>query len=174
MEITESEIPADAGETKEFERLVKQNMKRAYFAALMFTGSHDDARDLSQEAFIRAYKAFHKFERSKNFYTWYYRILKNLCLNFIRDRKRVSREDIVELEIPDDSQYSYEQEEMRGKLQEALMELESGQREIILLREFEGLSYKEISDILSIPPGSVMSKLFYARKKLAEKVKGKL
>jgi RNA polymerase sigma-70 factor, ECF subfamily len=75
----------------EFERLVKQNMKRAYFVALAFLGSHDSAVEVSQEAFIRAYRHFNKFDKSKNFFTWYYKILKNLGLNFIRDGKKKGR-----------------------------------------------------------------------------------
>jgi len=72
-------------EKMEFENLVKANMKRAYFVALGFLGSRDDAVEISQEAFIRAYRNFKKFDSTKSFFTWYYRILKNLCLNFIRD-----------------------------------------------------------------------------------------
>jgi len=82
----ESEI--ETSNKEYFEMLVKQNMKRAYITALGFVSSHDAALDLSQEAFIRAYKNFPKFDRKKKFFTWYYKILKNLCLNYIRDRKQ--------------------------------------------------------------------------------------
>ena len=70
---------------EEFEMLVKQNMKPAYFSALGLLGSHDAAMDVTQEAFIRAYKNYKNYNNEKKFFTWYYRILKNLCLNFIRD-----------------------------------------------------------------------------------------
>jgi RNA polymerase sigma-70 factor, ECF subfamily len=79
----------------EFERLVKQNMKRAYFVALGFLGSHDSAMEVSQEAFIRAYRHFNKFDKSRNFFTWHYKILKNLCLNFIRDNKKKRRRNFL-------------------------------------------------------------------------------
>ena len=81
-----------------FETLVKQNMKRAYITALGFVGSHDAALDLSQEAFIRAYKNFRKFDRKKKFFTWYYKILKNLCLNYIRNRKKRKENHFIEIE----------------------------------------------------------------------------
>ena len=91
---SETESP----EKEYFEALVKQNMKRAYFTALGFVGSHDAALDLSQEAFIRAYKNFSKFNRKKKFFTWYYRILKNLCLNYIRDKKKRKENHFIEIE----------------------------------------------------------------------------
>lgn len=158
--------------------LVKQNMKRAYYSALGLLGSHDAAMEASQEAFIRAYRYFSGFDRSKKFFTWYYRILKNLCLNMIRDAKSSRRTDFIE-NIEEDSSSvnpyeNLEQTELCGLVQEALMELDADDREVIILKEFQNLSYKEIADILEIPIGSVMSKLFYARKKLAVKLKSKM
>ncbi|GAB4287921.1 MAG: sigma-70 family RNA polymerase sigma factor [Ignavibacteriaceae bacterium] len=162
----------------EFEVLVKGNMKRAYFTALGFLGSHDLARELSQEAFIRAYRNFNRFDRSKNFFTWYYKILKNLCLNFIRDSKKRTSRFFVE---PDEQQLSdagpdelLELKEQVELLNESLGELSPEDRELIVLKEFERMSYKEIAALLSIPEGSVMSGLFYARKRLADKMKRKL
>jgi RNA polymerase sigma-70 factor, ECF subfamily len=158
----------------EFEILVKKNMKRAYFSALAIIGSHDAAMDLSQEAFVKAYKHFNKFDRSMNFFTWYYKILRNLCLNFIRDSKRKREISFIKAEnIFEESFESYEREELKRNLEESLMELNEENREIISLKEFELMSYKEISEALEIPIGTVMSKLFYARKKLAGKLKEK-
>lgn len=161
---------------KEFELLVKANMKRAYYTALGILGSHDSAMEISQEAFIRAYKHFNDFDRSKNFFTWYYKILKNLCLNSIRDKKRMRLESFLEYSGADsaniDLTEDYEKKEILEKLQKALLKLSFEDREIIVLKVFERLSYNEIAEILNIPVGSVMSRLFYARKKLAEKLKG--
>src|SRR3989304_626021 len=81
---------------REFEVLVKNNMKRAYFSALGLLGSHDSAMDISQEAFIRAYRNFNKYDPKRKFFTWYYKILKNLCLNFIRDNKSRKEENYLE------------------------------------------------------------------------------
>ncbi len=165
-----------SSQKEEFARLAKANIKRAYFTALGILGSHDYAMELSQEAFLRAYKNFYKFDTNKNFFTWYYKILKNLCLNNIRDRKNKKESDFLE----NDSVYdtgeniaeSFERNEMIQKLQAALLKLNLDEREIITMREFEKLSYKEISEILSVPIGTVMSKLYYARKKLSDKLMG--
>jgi RNA polymerase sigma-70 factor (ECF subfamily) len=172
----ESDI--DASKKECFELLVKQDMKRAYFTALGFVGSHDAALDLSQEAFIRAYKSFSKFDKNKKFFTWYYKILKNLCLNFIRDKKRRKESHFIELDskelISESLSEKIETEELITIMEGMIAELEFEEREVIILREFEGCSYKEISELLNIPIGSVMSKLFYARKKLAEKLRSKI
>ncbi len=163
---------------EEFEKHVKQNMKRAYFSALGLLGSHDAAMDVSQEAFIRAYRNFKSFNGKGNFFTWYYSILKNLCLNFIRDRKRKNETEYIEFKEDGHSQSkpdeAIESKELTEKLQEAIDELDFDYREVIILKEFEDHTYKEIAEILNIPVGSVMSRLFYARKKLAVKLKRKV
>jgi len=160
-------------EMMEFEEYIKNNMKRGYFSALGILGSHDLAMELSQEAFIRAYKNYKKFDRSKKFFTWYYRILKNLCLNYIRDHKKFETIDFLELNEPDPSSI-VEIEEEKRMVEESLNELNIEDREIITLREFENLSYNEIAECLEIPEGSVMSRLYYARKKLSIKLKEKI
>ena len=153
----------------EFIILARENMKRAFNSALGILGSYDDAADVSQEAFIRAYNNFHKFDSSKKFFTWYYKILRNLCLNKIRDSKRLKEVFLEErVSDEDDIETSIEADEEKNKLSEAIMKLEAGDREIIILREFENYSYDEISEMLEIPKGSVMSRLYYARKKLAK------
>ncbi|MFC2082386.1 RNA polymerase sigma factor [Bacteroidota bacterium] len=165
-------------EKDEFVELMRLNMKRAYYSALGILGSHDDAMELSQIAFIRAYKHFASFDRTKNFFTWYYKILKNLCLNKIRDKKRKKEVSLIEYSENEsdiaETERNLEQEELRAGVEKALMELEPEDREIIVLKEFEGLTYKEIAELLDIPPGSVMSRLFYARKKLAKKLESEL
>ncbi len=163
-------------EMKEFEFHVKHNMKRAYFSALVFVGSHDSAIELSQQAFIRAYRSYKTFDKSKKFFTWYYKILKNLCLNFIRDSKKNISEGFLEfadLENSDDNpDIILETEELKENIQKAISTLSEVDREIIILKEFQNFSCKEISEIMEMPIGTVMSKLFYARKRLAEKLKG--
>jgi RNA polymerase sigma-70 factor (ECF subfamily) len=161
--------------TKEFEVLVKDNMRRAYFSALGFLGSHDAAMDVSQEAFIRAYRNFDKYDKKRNFFTWYYKILRNLCLNFIRDNKNRKEEYFFESKRYEDHGNNpgenLEEVEELEMLHVAINQLTTEDREIIILREFEGYSYSEISEMLNLPAGTVMSRLFYARKKLAEKLK---
>lgn len=128
-------------QVSEFEQLVKQNMKRAYFVALGFLGSHDSAMEVSQEAFIRAYRHFNKFDKSRNFFTWYYKILKNLCLNFIRDNKKMKKVEFLEIHTRDLSiegpDKILEEKELQQRLQKSINlpnEVECG---IIILREFE-------------------------------------
>jgi RNA polymerase sigma-70 factor, ECF subfamily len=153
-----------------FEKLVRDNMKRAYFTALGFTGSHDIAMEISQEAFVRAFKNLSSYDESRNFFTWYYRILKNLWLNYERDRKRKKEVSFIELrkeKLSEDTEEKYDRKEAEEKLEAAIMQLDAEAREIIVLRELEGMDYREIAELLNIPQGTVMSRLFYARKKLA-------
>lgn len=147
-------------------------MKRAYYSALVIVGNHDDAMELSQQAFIRAYDNYSKYDPERKFFTWYYKILRNLCLNFIRDNKNKSHliEEIT-YRTMDDIQSEIEKDEEIEKVKRALNQLEHSDREILMLKEFENYSYKEIAEMLDIPIGSVMSKLFYARKKLANRMK---
>jgi len=165
------------GKTASYKFIVDKYKSRAYYAALIYTGNADDALDISQEAFFRAFKAIKSFKKGKNFYTWFYRILRNLCINhFHRIKKRsVVFSDIeerrgTEIIIPSTSRPDeiFEEHEMREVLWDALNKMPENDREILILKEFQELSYKEISEILGIPIGSVMSRLFYARQKLAK------
>lgn len=156
-----------------FEKYVKNNMKRAYYSAFGILGSHDAAMEISQDAFIKAYRNFKTFDRKKSFFTWYYTILRNLCLNFIRDSKNQNTTSFLDQIELKDSKYTsddIELKEERKIIWNALQQMEFDDREIIILKEFENLSYEEISDALKIPKGTVMSRLYYARKKLAKKL----
>lgn len=166
-------IALTAEDRKLFESYVKGNMKRAYFSALSILGNHDDAMELSQEAFLRAYRYFPSFDKSKKFFTWYYKILRNLCLNNIRDNKNRKEVSLLEnISVQTTVGSSLEKEELKISIEKALMKLDPDDREIIILKEFENHSYKEIAELLNIPIGTVMSKLFYSRKKLAVLLEG--
>ena len=160
----------------EFENNVKINMKIAYFTALGFLGSHDSAMDMSQEAFIRAYRNYKKFDRTKKFFTWYYKILRNLCFNFIRDNKnKIELSYIENREVEGKSENPgevVEKQELHENLEVAISKLDFDEREIIILKEFEEHSYKQIAELLNIPIGTVMSRLYYARKKLGRILEG--
>lgn len=165
------------GRTESYRLLVEKYRTRAYYAALMITGNREDALDLSQEAFYKAFKAIKTFQAGRNFYTWFYKILKNLCINHY---KRIKRRSIVFSDADESEGPSlylssaanpaevFEENEMRDFLWKGLMKLKKEDREIIILKEFQEMSYKEISEVQNIPLGSVMSRLFYARKKLAK------
>jgi len=165
------------GKSESYRVLVDKYKVRAYHAALIFTGNKEDALDLSQEAFFRAYRSIKTFERGKKFYTWLYQILKNLCINHIQRKKKKSPviSDVEEYAGPDlyfspegRPDEIFEQHEMRDILWTAINKMKKDEREIIILKEFNELSYKEISEVLDIPIGSVMSRLYYARQKLGK------
>lgn len=165
-----------SGEKEMYRILVDKYKSRAYYAALMYTHNRDDALDLSQEAFYRAYRALDTFDTTKNFYTWFYRILKNTCINFVTRRKTHNQvsadsEDRPELVSSDlNPEQIFEQSEQAEMLWMAINQLNEKDREIIILKEFQEMSYQEIADTLNIPQGSVMSRLYYARKRLLKEV----
>ncbi len=167
-----------AGQKSAFRYLVDQYRERAYYSALGIVRSHEAALDLSQDAFVRAYRHIQKFDTTKKFFTWYYQILRNLCLNFIRDKKRHARSfsEVDESQIKtlsderEDASALAEQNELKEALWAAMDDLKPKEREIIMLKDFQDLPYKEIADILDIPIGTVMSRLFNARKALKAKI----
>ncbi len=161
-----------AGNKEMYRHLVEKYKERAYYTALMYTKNRDDALDLSQEAFYRAYKALATFDNSKNFYTWFYKILKNICLNFVTRHKKHSpladehESGSVLISTEDNPEEIFEQNEQSALLWQALERLKEKDREILILKEFNNLSYQEIAEALNIPLGSVMSRLYYARKRV--------
>jgi len=174
-----------AGEIQAFGVLVEKYKQRAYYTALGLIGSHDEALDISQEAFVRAYGAIAKFQASRaGFFTWYYQILRNLCFNFLRDRAKQAR-PFSEVETAESSLQNIadessnpaviaERNELKDAVWRAINSLKDGDREIILLRDFQEMSYKEIAATLDCPIGTVMSRLFNARQQLREKLEGYL
>ncbi len=173
-----AEIPKETliawkgGSVRAFEEIVTSTMRRAYAVALGIVGNSEDARDLSQESYMAAHNARASFDTDRPFFPWFYRILKNRCLNFIEKRSRrreISLDVLVERRdrgsTPDDVVIRKERIEALWK---ALFALSPEHREIIMLRSFQELSYKEISNVLGISEGTVMSRLVYARKALCE------
>jgi len=154
------------GDKEAYKIIVTRYMRQAYFIALGFVGDPEDALDLSQTAFIKAYKSLSQFDHQKPFFPWFYTILKNLCLNF---NKRKKRRPIVPLEIIDESTVtSGYKENIKEAVWEAISKLPDPEREVIILKYFQDLSYKEMAEILDCPIGTIMSRLYYARKRLKE------
>lgn len=163
------------GDKRAFGILVKRYMTEAFMTALGFARDPDDARDLSQEAFIKAYEARARFDPSRPFYPWFYRILKNHCLNFVQrgrkteslyynqtlDSERFRSSDVTPLE-------ALEKTERIELVRNAIDHLSFEHREVIILKNFEGRSYREMAEMLDVPIGTIMSRLFYARKALKE------
>lgn len=153
-----------------FEFLVKKYRREAYFHALGFMGDSSDAADACQEAFTRAFGSLPKLERLESFYPWFYRILRNYCFNILARRKTAKTyEEAVANEIRSDSPSADVSVLMQKSEESALVwrilnELQPEFREILLLKYREERSYEEISARMGIPRGTVMSRLYYARK----------
>ena len=161
------------GDKRAFETLVRRHMTDAFYLAYGYVGNAEDARDLSQEAFIKAYQARARFDEARPFYPWFYRILKNHCLNFVtRGRHHLSLDDENEhreIASPATSALEdLEDHERKRFVRAAVDRLSDDHREIIVLKNFKEHSYREIADLLGIPMGTVMSRLFYARQALRE------
>ena len=166
------------GDVNAFEKLVLEYEKAVYGITQRMCGNAEDAADMTQETFIKAYNSLSSFRGDSKFSVWLYRIATNVCLDFLRSKSRkptvsLSMEDDdgeeVELDIADESQ-SPERLLERGLTRDAvrrgLNALSPEYRQILLLREIQGLSYEEISDILTIEVGTVKSRIFRARKRL--------
>jgi len=176
----ESELicKSQAGDKSAYGQLVQKYMQRAYYCALGLVSSHDAALDLSQEAFVRAYRAIRKVDPERQFFTWYYQILRNLCLNYLRDKSRHARpfseiDENAVWNISDHSMNAEERLEAKELCQEvwkAINQLTPLEREVIVLKDFQELSYKEIADVLGCPIGTVMSRLYNARKALKRRM----
>lgn len=165
---------ARKGDKEAFGVLVERYQRRVANVALSVVHNQDDAIELAQETFVRAYENLPKFESRSSFSTWLYRIAANLAIDFWRREGRhvVLRGEDAENEIrrlPSDSGDSFKtasRKELSARLTAALEELTPEHRTVILLREVEGLSYDEISETLQCPRGTVMSRLHYARNRL--------
>jgi RNA polymerase sigma-70 factor (ECF subfamily) len=162
------------GDSEAFGILVERYQRRVVGVALAVVHNQDDAIELAQETFIRAFENLSKFESRSSFSTWLYRIAANLAIDFWR---REGRHVVLHGEDADneisrlpsaqgDSFKEVSRSELSERLKKALEQLTPEHRAVILLREVEGLSYDEISDVLQCPRGTVMSRLHYAREHL--------
>jgi len=166
------------GDVNAFEALVAAYEKNVYNLALRMTGNAQDAEDMAQEAFIKAYNSLPSFRGDSKFSVWLYRIVSNVCLDFLRRQNRrptaslsVEDEDGEEtqFDVPDESQSPellLERSLTRDAVQRGLLSLSGEQRQILLLREIQGLSYEEIAQALDLETGTVKSRIFRARKRL--------
>ncbi len=181
----------DSGST--FEAVVKRHMKDAYFIALGLVGNKEDALELSQEAFYRAFKNYDRLNAKDKFFPWFYQILKNLCFSHLRKRKvrkdyqlriadcRLQIDDSSsnpQSEIPnpqsDEAEAEFdpgaiaERNESKDRVWRAISRLDEKHREVIVLRHFRNLSYDEMAKLLFCNRGTVTSRLYYARQRLKE------
>jgi RNA polymerase sigma-70 factor, ECF subfamily len=168
------------GDPQAFDVLVETLRGRAFHVARALVGSQDDAMELCQETFLRIYKARETFREGEPFLPWFHRILRNTCFSFLRERRRVrsisdqppgSDGDAGDYEIIDDEAGPSEilaSNERAQAFWTAFNALSSRDREILALRHFKELAYRDIAVALDIPEGTVMSRLFHARRRLRE------
>jgi RNA polymerase sigma-70 factor (ECF subfamily) len=166
-------VAVQQGNSLAFRILVERYKKKAYSMALKLVGNPDDAYDLSQEAFIRVYRARGRYSDTHPFYAWFYTILRNLARNHLRKRAvrldhfiRTRRIRKRNPEVYQSPECIAEADETKKTVWAAIEKLSYDHREIIILRHFEDMSYEEIAKLLGIAVGSVMSRLYYARSKL--------
>lgn len=166
------------GESELFETLVLENQTAVYNLALKMTKNEQDALDISQEAFIKAYSNLGGFRGESKFSVWLYRLTYNLCLDFLRKQKRFPVSSITyidedgesrDIDIPDIGSSPAEQlehEETRRLIDEAVCLLPDDQRQVFVMREYSGMAYDDIAESLSISIGTVKSRLSRARQKI--------
>jgi RNA polymerase sigma-70 factor (ECF subfamily) len=163
------------GQTEAFGMLVRRYQDRLYPTVLRLTGSADDAHDLLQETFLRAYQKLGLFHGGSSFYTWVYRIAVNLALSDRRRRKTARPAvDVSTRETfdpPDDPSQTdpalpLERAERDARIQNALSALAADHRAVVVLKDLDGLRYEEIAEMLGIPVGTVRSRLHRARNEL--------
>ena len=168
-----------SGDTQSFEELVSRYRDRVYARAFSIMRNEDLAIDLSQNAWIKAWQRLEQFHGDASFVTWLNRIITNLCLDELRRQKRLKTDSIEEIqedtgpvenrmEIQDfDPIAKLNQQELRERIDDAMDKLSVNHRTVLLLYEYEQLEYKQIADQMDTTIGTVMSRLFYARKKMA-------
>lgn len=178
------------GDVEAFGRLVEVYQDRVYNLSYRLTHHRDKAWDLSQEAFMKAFAAIGNFKGEAKFYTWIYRIVLNLHMNMEKSMGGKLEKRSVSMDCPRwdengpslrdevsngsdcDPSSSMVQAERKAAVQRAIMVLPFDQKQVVLLRDMEGLSYEEISEIISIPVGTVRSRLHRAREELKRRLKG--
>jgi RNA polymerase sigma-70 factor (ECF subfamily) len=170
---------AQAGNLAAFEELVARHRDKIYARAYSMMRNDDEAIDLSQEAWVKGWQRLKQFQGESGFATWMTRIVINLCLDQLRRRKRQRAESIEELDdeaggverqmpvVTVNPTERLERAELRQRIDQALSQLSEAHRTVLVLHEFENMEYKTIAQTVGCSMGTVMSRLFYARRKLA-------
>lgn len=175
---------AQAGDMPAFEELVCRHRDKIYARAFSMVRNEDDAIDLSQEAWVKAWQRLKQFQGDASFATWMTRIVINLCLDHLRRSKRMRAESIEQLDeelggverqmpvVTPNPTERLERSELRERIDKAMAQLTYEHRTVLVLHEFEGLEYKAIAKRMECSIGTVMSRLFYARRRLAALLSG--
>lgn len=167
------------GDLVAYDELVRRYQQRIYATVYHMTANHEDANDLAQEAFIKAYSALKSFKGGSSFYTWLYRIAVNKTINFLKQRKNKFHLSLNDIDFnaehdPDMMALVSHKtpnrdvglNELQKKLNEALLKLSEPHRMVVVLHDVQGLSHEQIADIMECNVGTVRSRLFYARQQL--------
>lgn len=170
---------AQGGDLTAYDELVRRYQERIYATIYHMTANHEDANDLAQDAFIKAYRALKSFKGDSSFFTWVYRIAVNKTINFLKQRKKRAQMSLNDLDFnaehdPDlialisekNPRRDLNLTELQEKLNEAMLKLSDIHRLVVTLHDVQGLSHDEISKIMDCNTGTVRSRLFYARQQL--------
>jgi RNA polymerase sigma-70 factor (ECF subfamily) len=175
---------AQEGDMAAFEELVARHRDKIYARAFSMMRNEDAAIDLSQEAWVKGWQRLKQFQGDASFVTWMTRIVINLCLDQLRKQKRLRADSIEQLEeelggverqmpiVTPNPTERLEQHELRQRIDRGMAQLSYEHRTVLILHEFEDLEYKEIAKRMGCSIGTVMSRLFYARRKLATLLAG--
>jgi len=170
---------AKDGDLQAYDELVQRYQERIYATIYHMTSNHEDANDLAQDAFIKAFQALKSFKGGSSFYTWIYRIAVNKTINFLKQRRHKGHMSLNELDFnaendPDlvalvsdkTPQRDAGLNELKEKLNEAMQRLSEPHRLVVALHDVQGLAHEEIAEIMDCNIGTVRSRLFYARQQL--------
>ena len=168
-----------AGDQQAWEQIVRQHWRKVFNLAYKFVGRHDEAEDLTQDIFLKIFKALHTFDRRANFQTWLISISRNLCIDHYRsvrkERETMARDvDASQLAPPSRERGPYgelEQLDLRQRIRMALNELPPALREAVVLRDLQEFTYQEIADKLRLPEGTVKSRINRGRLELARQMR---
>lgn len=161
-------INCQAGDREAFRHLVERYQDQAIGHAMAILGDRADAEDALQEAFLDAFHAMQRFDIGRRFYPWFYVILRNCCFKFAAGRKKHEARLSERTEILATTPGLRPEEIML--LERKMFELKPEERELITLRHLDGLSYEELAERLEVPLGTIMSRLYHARKRLRDKL----
>ena len=181
MELSDWQLveKCQAGDADAFQELVSRYHQKVYMVILGLMRNREDALEVAQETFLRAYRKIKSFQGGSSFYTWIYRIAVNNAIDAQRKQKRnpldfhESMDGLFEAsnEVAKDPFSDVHDRELRENMVKAINELTPEHKAVIVLRTVEGMSYKDIGETLGCSEGTVMSRLHYARKKLQEKLR---
>ncbi len=167
------------GDQLAWEAIVRQNWRKVFNVAYKFVGRHEEAEDLTQDIFLKIFKALGTFDRRANFQTWIVSISRNLCIDHYRsvrkERQTIAREvDAGDLQPASTDRTPYaaaEHQDLRALLRQALQKLPESLRTAVVLRDLQELSYQEIAERLQLPEGTVKSRINRGRLELARQLK---